>query len=154
MNYYENLHRNNISLPAPLDVAGQYIKLSCAGNNLYFTSGVGCRKKDVLICTGKVGEEATIEDAKEAARQCILNILSNIQEGLGDLNRVCKIVKILGFVASGDGFTKQSSVLDAASELLIQVFGEDVGCAARSAIGVSSLPNNQSVEIELVFLVK
>lgn len=152
MDCYERMRQNGITLPEPLPPSGLYAKISHAGGALYYTSGVGCRKGTALASVGQAGAEASLDAARAAARQCILNILANIQEEFGDLNRIGRIVKMLGFVASGDGFFEQPKVMDAASEALVAVFGKEKGCCARSAIGTNRLPNNQTVEIEMMFL--
>jgi enamine deaminase RidA (YjgF/YER057c/UK114 family) len=118
------------------------------------TSGNNCKVNGKLLHAGKLGAEVSPEQGKQDARQCILNILGNLQSEISDLNKIKQIVKILGFVASADGFYDQPGVLDAASELLIDIFGPEAGRCARSAIGVNVLPNNQPVEIEMIFEVE
>ncbi|WP_207662161.1 RidA family protein [Clostridium sp. AM58-1XD] len=140
-----------LELPAPPKPGGVYSAIRQVGNSLYFTAGVGCKKNGDLLYTGHVGEEISIEEGRQAARQSIFNLLSIIEREIGDLRRITKIVKILGFVSCQNGFEDQPKVIDAASELLIQIFGEEIGYAARSAIGTNSLPGNQAVEIEMVF---
>lgn len=152
MDCYENMRRNAIVLPEPPPRGGLYSKIRHAGGSLYFTSGVGCRSGGELVSVGQVGDGATLDDARAAARQCVLNILANIEEEFGDLNRVESVVKMLGFVAGADAFFEQPKVMDAASETLVAVFGAEKGCCARSAIGTNRLPNNQTVEIEMVFI--
>lgn len=117
--------------------------------NLVFTSGQVCRRNGELLFTGKVGEDVTIVDGQQAAEQCIINCLSVLQEHLGSLDRIKKVVKVLGFVQGADNFKEQPTVINAASELLISIFGEK-GKHARSAIGVNGLPADTSVEIEII----
>lgn len=154
MDVYENLKVHNIQIPPPMKPGGIFTKMRRIGDSeLIFTSGCGCKNGDAgLVSIGQAGNEATFEQAQQAARQCILNLVSNMQEELGDLNKVKKIVKILGFVASADTFYDQAKVMNAASELLMQIFGDEIGCSARSAIGTNRLPSNQTVEIEMIFL--
>lgn len=155
LNYYDNLKEHQIELPKPAAKGGVYSKFTYTSNGtLYFSSGVGCKKNGTFLYTGHVGSEVSIEQAQEAAKQCILNIVSNIEEEFGDLNRVTKILKMTGFVNSADDFGGQPAVMDAASSTLIEIFGEVNGCCARSAIGVNTLPGNQAVEIEIVFEAK
>lgn len=149
MNVYENLKKCGIDLvpgPKPL---GLYHTASISGNILY-TSGTGCRKDGAPLFAGKVGDTVTFEQAQACARQCVINILCNLQTELGDLNRIKKVVKVLGFIASADTFYDQPKVLNGASEILHDIFG-DAGIGARSAIGVRSLPGNIPAEIEIIF---
>lgn len=117
--------------------------------NLIYTSGFDCRIDGVLMHEGKVGSDLTIEQGQEAARQVVINLLAAMKAYLGDLDRVVKIVKILAFVNSAPGFADQPYVINGASQLLIDVFGES-GRHARSAIGTSDLPFHTPVEIELI----
>lgn len=151
MDCYENMKEKGIILPPSPGAGGLYVPINIVGEHLYFTSGMGCKKDGKFLHVGQVGRELTIEQGQEAARQCILNLLSCMERELGDLRRVRKMIKVLGFVSSADGFGQQPKVMDAASSLLVDVFGQEVGCAARSAIGTNNLPGNQAVEIELVF---
>jgi enamine deaminase RidA (YjgF/YER057c/UK114 family) len=106
-----------------------------------------------VLFTGKCGAEISLEQAREAARACVLAGLSQLRLALGSLERVQRVLKVTGFVASAPGFTQQPQVLDAASDLLVAVFGE-AGRHARSAIGVAELPRGVPVEVELVVAVR
>jgi enamine deaminase RidA (YjgF/YER057c/UK114 family) len=117
--------------------------------NLVFTAGQIPLVDGVLMATGKVGNEISPEFAKEIAQRCALNALAAIKSVLGDLSRVKRVVKVVGFVASTPEFTGQPGVLNGASELLGKVFG-DAGLHARSAVGVASLPLDAPVEVELI----
>lgn len=117
--------------------------------NLVFVSGNTPIEGDVLLCKGTVGVEVSVEQARKCAEACVINCLSALKYTIGDLERVHRIVNLCGFVSSQCGFTNQPAVINAASELLIELFG-DKGRHARSAIGVSSLPGGAPVEIELV----
>lgn len=154
MDCYERMKESGIELPAAPSPCGLYRSVVKTDAHLYYTSGVGCKKDGEFLYKGQIGKDITIEQGQEAARQSVLNLLSVIQRELGDLRKVKRIVKILGFVSSADGFGSQPKVMDAASELLIKVFGEENGRAARSAIGTNALPGNQAVEIEMVFEVE
>lgn len=136
-----------IVLPAAATPAFQYVPVTIH-ERLAFVSGQLPRQGDTLI-TGKVGAEVDLKLAREAARLCILQALACLAQTLGSLDRVGRILKLTGFVASAPGFNQQPAVIDAASELLVQVFG-DAGKHARSAIGVAELPRNAAVEIELI----
>jgi enamine deaminase RidA (YjgF/YER057c/UK114 family) len=102
-----------------------------------------------LTATGKVGGEVTASDAAGLARTCALNAIAAAAQAAGGLDRISRIVKVVGFVASAPGFGGQPQVINGASELLIEVFGE-AGKHARSAIGVAELPLNTPVEVELI----
>ncbi|WP_067725057.1 RidA family protein [Oceanobacillus damuensis] len=118
-------------------------------NNLAFVSGQLPRVSGQLKYCGKVGEEITIETAQEAARICIVNALTVLNYELGSLDKVKRIVKMTGFVNARHGFKDQSTVIDGASNLLVDIFGEK-GQHARSAIGAGDLPGQSPVEIELI----
>lgn len=153
MDVYQRMETLGVQLPPTPSAGGIYSPLTWLGN-LYFTAGAGCRKNGVLVSEGKVGREATLEQGCDAARQCVLNLLAMMHNQLGDLNRVERILKLVGFVASAEDFYGQPKVMDSASQLLVDIFGEEVGRAARSAIGTNVLPNNQTVEIEMIFSAK
>jgi enamine deaminase RidA (YjgF/YER057c/UK114 family) len=117
--------------------------------NLVFTAGQLPIVEGKLVATGKVGSEITLEEATELARKCILNGLAAVKNEIGDLDRIKRIVKIVGFVSSDPSFTQQPQVINGASDLLGEIFGE-VGRHARSAVGVAVLPLDAPVEIELI----
>ena len=121
--------------------------------NRAFISGHGPLKDDGSLWTplGKVGAEVSPEEAYVAARQVGLAILSSLKRELGDLDRVTCWLKILGMVNSAPGFLEQPTVINGYSELMAQVFGEDAGVGARSAVGMGPLPGNIPVEIECIF---
>jgi enamine deaminase RidA (YjgF/YER057c/UK114 family) len=127
--------------------AGQYVGAVRAGD-LMFVSGAGPMGPDGPVL-GKVGADVDMPAAQEAAKLCILNGLSALQEELGDLERVARIVKLLGFVNSAPGFTEQHVVMDGASNLLLSLFGER-GRHARSSVGMAELPMNIAVEVEMI----
>lgn len=146
------LKEMNIELPPVGEPRFSYIPCNRTGNLLYL-SGQDCRINGVLMYEGKVGSDLTIEQGQEAARQVIINCLAVMKSYLGDLDRVVKIVKLLGFVNSAPGFGDQPYIMNGASNLLIDVFGES-GRHARSAIGTSDLPFHTPVEIELIVEIK
>ncbi|MGO9613713.1 MAG: RidA family protein [Dissulfurispiraceae bacterium] len=119
-------------------------------DNLLFLSGMLPLRCGKLVRTGKVGESVSLEEAQEDARQVVLNALSVLKSYLGNLNRVARCIKLNGYVASGQTFTDQPRVLNAASDLLLEIFGEQ-GRHARAAVGVSVLPLNSPVEIDFIF---
>ena len=131
---------------APKPVAA-YIPAKQSGK-LVFTAGQLPMVNGELISKGFLGQEVAIEDANKAARVCTLNALAAIKGVIGDLDRIKQIVRVVGYVASIPTFTQQPAVVNGASELLLEIFGE-AGKHARSAVGVAVLPLNASVEIEL-----
>jgi enamine deaminase RidA (YjgF/YER057c/UK114 family) len=140
-----------MSLPDAVEPAFQYVAVVVHGG-LAWVSGQIPRAGGRVLMTGKVGAEIELEQAREAARACVLQGLSQLEAALGTLERVERVVKLTGFVASAAGFVEQPQVIDAASELLVKVFGES-GRHARSAVGVAELPRGVPVEIELVVAV-
>ncbi|PAW84734.1 MAG: hypothetical protein B9S33_11170 [Pedosphaera sp. Tous-C6FEB] len=119
--------------------------------NLAFVSGHISRAADGKLITGRVGEELTVAQGKDAARQCGLAILASLRQELGSLDRVRRVVKVLGMVNCPPGFKDQPQVVNGFSELMLDVFGRERGLGARSAVGVASLPSNVAVEVEAVF---
>jgi enamine deaminase RidA (YjgF/YER057c/UK114 family) len=143
----ETLAQMGLALPARRS-AGSYVGAVRSGD-LVFVSGAGPTKSDGSLVTGKVGSDVTIDEAQEAAKLCALSCLSALQEELGDLDRITRVVKLLGFVNSAPGFVQQHVVMNGASDLLIALFGER-GRHARSSVGMAELPMNIAVEVEMV----
>ncbi len=131
---------------APKPVAA-YIPAKQTGN-LVFTAGQLPMVNGELISKGLLGQDVEIDEANKAARICTLNALAAIKGVIGDLDRIKQIVRVVGYVASVPTFTQQPAVVNGASELLLEIFGEN-GKHARSAVGMAVLPLNASVEIEL-----
>ena len=144
----ERLRELNITLPTPPQPVANYVNGVRAGN-LIFLAGKGPKYPDGRELTGKLGGNITIDEGYEGARQTAINQLSVLKEMLGDLNKVKRIVKVLGLVNSSPNFIDQPKVVNGFSDLMVDVFGEK-GKHARAAIGVNSLPRGQAVEIELV----
>jgi enamine deaminase RidA (YjgF/YER057c/UK114 family) len=136
-----------ISLPAVAAPVAAYVPAVRTGN-LVYTSGQLPMVDGNLAATGKVGGEVTPEQAKALARVCALNALAAVHD-LAGIDAVTRIVKVVGFVASAPGFTGQPGVVNGASELFGEIFG-DAGAHARSAVGVSELPLDAPVEVELI----
>ncbi|MBU3060540.1 RidA family protein [Nocardia sp. NEAU-G5] len=143
----KNLERLGLELPGVAAPAGAYIPALRSGQ-LVYTSGQLPFVDGKLFAEGKVGAEVTPEQAKEAAKLCALNALAAVHDVAG-LDAVVRIVKVVGFVASAPGFNDQPLVINGASELLGEVFG-DAGKHARSAVGVFELPRNTPVEVEII----
>lgn len=134
--------------PAPVPV-GSYVPVVRTGN-LLFTSGVLPMKEGQLAYTGPVGSyTVSLEDGQEAARLCALNALSIVRAEIGDFVRLIRVVKLTGYVSSTPSFTEQPAVINGASDLLAQFFGEQ-GRHARAAVGVAALPLGASVELDLI----
>ncbi|WP_454194684.1 RidA family protein [Nocardia sp. Marseille-Q1738] len=143
----KNLAELGLTLPPVVPPVAAYVPAIRTGS-LVYTSGQLPFVDGRLSAVGKVGAEVSIEEAKEAARLCALNALAAVHDLVG-LDAVVRIVKVVGFVASAPGFGDQPVVINGASEFLGQVFG-DAGKHARSAVGVSELPKNTPVEVELI----
>lgn len=151
MSYEEQLKELGIELPqAPKPVA-TYIPAVRAGN-LLFLSGVLPMQNGQLAYTGKLGRDLTVEQGMQAAKMALLNALAIARQELGTLDRITRVVKVVGHVASAEGFTDQPQVLNGASDLLVEIFG-DAGRHARVAIGAAELPRRAAVEIEVILAV-
>lgn len=144
----ERLKALNITLPTPPKPAGSYVPTVITGN-LVFVSGQIPIKDGKVIFAGKVSKDITVEEAQNAARLCIINALAQLQLELGSLDKISRIVRVSGFVNSPPEFTEHPKVINGASDLLFEIFGQK-GQHARISIGVSSLPLNSAVEIDLV----
>jgi enamine deaminase RidA (YjgF/YER057c/UK114 family) len=137
-----------LELPEVAMPAGAYVPAVISGN-LVFTAGQIPLVDGKLMAEGRLGAEIGAEEGKQIAQRCALNAIAAVKSVLGDLERVKKVVKVVGFVASTPDFTAQPGVVNGASELLQAAFG-DRGIHARSAVGVAVLPLNSPVEVELI----
>ena len=135
--------------PAPKPVA-VYKPVVVVGN-LAYVSGHGPLKADKSLITGVVGRDLDLEQGKEAARQVGLAILATLREHFGSLDKVARLIKVLGMVNSAPDFYDHPKVINGCSELFAEVWGEENGIGARSAVGMGPLPGNISVEIEAIF---
>jgi enamine deaminase RidA (YjgF/YER057c/UK114 family) len=140
-----------LALPDAAAPAYHYVPVTLHGGVAYL-SGQLPRVNGGLSAVGKVGAEVSVEQAQEAARICILQGLACLKQALGGLDAIERVLKVTGFVASAPGFNQQPVVIDAASKLLTDLFGEN-GRHARSAVGVAELPRNTPVEIEMILAV-
>lgn len=138
-----------LSIPAVAKPVAAYVPAAISGH-LVFTAGQLPFVEGALPATGKVGADVTAEDAARYAGLCVLNALAAVQGVIGSLDRITRIVKVTGFVASAPDFTGQPVVLNGASTLLGDIFGEEIGTHARSAVGVAVLPLDSPVEVELI----
>ena len=143
----------HLTLPKPPKPVAKYKPAVQVGNMLY-VSGHGPLKVDGTMISGKVGADLTLEQGKDAARVVGLAILATVQNTLGTLDKVKRLVKTLGMVYATPEFKDHPQVINGFSELMAEVFGDDAGVGARSAVGMGSLPGNIPVEIECIFEVE
>lgn len=148
VDFDKKLKELNIELYTPSKPMGNYVKAVRTGNLLYL-AGHGPTKADGSNITGKVGKDLTTEQGYDAAKQTGIAILSTLKGELGDLNKVKRIVKVLGMVNCTENFVDQPKVMNGFSDLMVAVFG-DKGKHARSAVGMYALPSNIAVEIEII----
>lgn len=136
-----------ITLPVASAPVANYVPSVISGNQLWISGQISV--VDGKFLAGKLAGEADIEAGRAAARQCAINLISQMKAALGDLDRVKRVVKLVGFVNAAPDFTDIPKVVNGASDLFVDVFG-DAGRHARSAVGVAALPFNVSVEVEAV----
>lgn len=149
-NVYEKMKELQITLPDAPSKGGIYTPVQRFAANLLYCSGCGPQLSDGSTVIGKLGKDLALADGQRAARNCMLNLLANLEAELGDLNKIKRFVKILAFVNGTDDFSEQPQVVNGASQLLIDIFGDKIGCPARSAIGTNSLPGGIACEIEVL----
>lgn len=143
----EKLESLGIKLPTPPTPAGSYVPVIRTGNLLFISGQIPMENGKVMF-TGKASDE-NLEIAQKSARMCAINIIAQIKRELGDLNKVSKIVRLSGFVNSVPDFTQQPKIINHASDLLFEIFGEK-GKHSRIAVGVASLPLNSMTEIDAI----
>ncbi len=146
----QRLAELGIVLPAPPIPAGLY-QPSVQSGNLLFLSGVGPKLPDGSYVTGKVGSTVTLPNAQAAARLAGVELLASARGALGSIDRITRVVKLLGMVNCAPGFNQTPAVIDGCSQLFFEVFGEAVARSTRSAVGMAELPFDICVEIEAVF---
>jgi len=149
MTHEKQLKALGITLPPPPRPAGLYVPAVQSGD-LLFVSGQLPITGGRLTARGYLGEQFTVDQGAEMARRCALNALAAVRGHLGTLDRVSRVVKVTGYVASSPGFNQQPQVINGASQLLVQIFGE-AGRHARAAVGLAELPLGAAVEVEFVF---
>jgi enamine deaminase RidA (YjgF/YER057c/UK114 family) len=152
MSAEQRLQELGITLPEVAKPSHSYVKTRRSGTQLW-VSGHTPLQNGTYAHLGKVGAEVSLDEARAEARVCVVNLLAAVRAALGSLDQVAYVIKVVGFVASAPDFYEQPKVMNAASDLLVEIFGED-GRHARSAIGVAVLPGNVPVEIEMVVEVK
>lgn len=143
------LRELGIELPTPMAPIANYVAFVQTGS-LLVISGQIPAKDGKIVMTGKLGSGVEIEAGKTAARLCLINVLAQVRAAIGDLSRVRRVVRLGGFIACTPNFTQHALVMNGASDLAVEVFG-DAGRHARSTIGVPSLPGDASVEVEGMF---
>lgn len=147
----QKLSELGINLPSPTKAVANYVPWVKSGSYVYISGQIPMTPQGLMF-TGIVGKEIGLEDARKAARICAVNILAALKSALdGDLDRVKQCVKLTGFVNAVPGFAQHPEVVNGASDLLVQVFGEEAGRHTRAAVGAGSLPRNISVEVDAVF---
>ena len=152
MTIEKKLKELDIELPAAPKPMGAYVPYVKAGDFVYI-AGEKATVHDELVFKGKVGSDLTLEDGYQAARIAGLNCLGSLKAAVGDLDTIERIVKVVGYVNSAVGFNQQPQVINGASELLVEIFG-DRGKHARVAVGVNELPSDSPVEVEMIALLK
>ncbi len=152
MDIYQRLSELGIQLPDTPIPEASYIPAVQTGNLVYASGHTGLVNGKIVKC-GKVGAEVSLEEGQASSRAAMINILSSIQSVIGNLNHIERVIRLTGYVASAQNFNQQPMVVNGASDLLIQIFGEK-GKHARSAIGVAELPFNAPVELELIVSLK
>ena len=152
-NIDKRLGEIGVTLPPPGAPGGNYVPYVVVGD-LVFMAGQVAREAGKMKYTGKVGRDVSVEDGRAAARLCAVNLLAQLKAACGgDLDRVDRCVRLGGFVNSPPDFTEHPQVINGASDLLVEVFGER-GQHARTAVGVAALPLDSAVEVEAIFLLK
>jgi len=144
--------RRGIALPTAMKPAGNFVTAVRCGS-LLFTAGHGPVRDGSVRAEGVVGADLTVEEAYQVARSVGLNVLASVRQELGSLDRVRRVVKVLGMVRASATFTDHPKVVNGFSDLMAEVFGE-AGRHARSAVGMGSLPNGMPVEIEAIFEIR
>jgi enamine deaminase RidA (YjgF/YER057c/UK114 family) len=146
----QKLAAEGIALPEPVAPVANYVGFVRTGNLLFVSGQICLDTQGKLIAKGKLGAAVTVEQGNAAARGCAINVLAQVKAALGDLDKVVRVVRIGGFVNSAPDFLDGPKVLNGASDLMVQAFG-DKGRHARTTVGVASLPADASVEVEGLF---
>lgn len=141
---------DSISLTVTYPLAVNLKPLAKLETGIYVSGQVAMRD-GVLVATGLVGDEVSLEVAQECGRQCAINVLNSLKNELGGLKNIKQVARIAVYVASADGFTDQHLVAHGASQLFLEVFGPEIGSHTRTAIGVKALPLNSPVEVDAIF---
>ena len=148
------LKEKNLTLPAPATPVANYVGAVRVGNLLFVAGHGPIRSAGKAATRGKLGRELSVEQGYQVAREVGLNLLATVRASLGDLDKVKRVVKVLGMVNSAEGFGDQPKVINGFSDLMVDIFGEAIGKHARSAVGMAELPMGIPVEIEMVLEVE
>jgi enamine deaminase RidA (YjgF/YER057c/UK114 family) len=148
------LKEKNLTLPALATPVGNYVGAVRVGNLLFLSGHGPVRAEGKPMARGKVGKDLSLEQGYQVAREIGLNLLATARASLGSLDKVKRVVKVLGMVNSADGFGDQPRVINGFSDLMVEVFGEAIGKHARSAVGMAELPMGIPVEIEMILEVE
>jgi enamine deaminase RidA (YjgF/YER057c/UK114 family) len=143
-----------IELPARPSALANYIGAVREGSMLFVSGHIPVGPTGELAVRGKLGREITVEQGYQQARLVGLNILATMRDTLGNLDHIRKIVRVMGLISSAEGFNDQPKVLNGFSDLFVEVFGDEIGRHARSAVGVAELPKGAAVEVELIAALK
>ena len=144
----------NIVLPKQATPMANYVSAVRTGNLLFLAGHGPVRQPDGSYMRGKLGKDLSVDQGYQVAREVGLNLLATVRTSLGSLDKVKRVVKVLGMVRSAEGFTEQPKVINGFSDLMVEVFGEAIGKHARSAVGMAELPVGIPVEIEMVLEVE
>jgi enamine deaminase RidA (YjgF/YER057c/UK114 family) len=139
-----------VTLPTPAAPVANYVPYVRSGNMLVVSGQICFGVDGKLVATGQLGGSVSMEDGQKAARACAINLIAQVKAALGDLDKVVRVVRLGGFINSAPGYTDGPKVMNGASDLMVEVFG-DRGRHARSTVGVSALPANAAVEVEGLF---
>jgi len=148
------LKEKKIDLPQQATPMANYVSAVRTGNLLFLAGARGRGRPDGSYPSGKVGKDLSIEQGYQVAREVGLNLLATTRNALGSLDRVTRVVKVLGMVNSAEGFGDQPKVINGCSDLMVEIFGEAIGKHARSAVGMAGLPVGIPVEIEMILEVE
>lgn len=139
-----------VTLPTPASPVANYVPFVRSGNMLVVSGQICFGGDGKLVAKGQLGGAVSIEDGQKAARACAINLLAHLKAALGDLDKVSRVVRLGGFINSATGFVDGPKVMNGASDLMVEVFG-DKGRHARTTVGVSALPGDAAVEVEGIF---
>jgi len=154
IDYEKQIKALKLDVPTLAKPVGLYVPAVQTGKLVFSSGQLPLADGGRLAFKGRVGKEVTVENGERAAKISLLNCLSAIRWAIGDLNKIKKCVRLNGYVCSAIGFNDQSKVINAASDLLIQIFGEENGTHSRASIGVLELPMGAAVEIDLIVEIK
>ncbi len=149
-NIEQALAKLGITLPTPASPIANYVPAVRTGNQLVVSGQICLGADGKLVAKGQLGGPVSIEEGQQAARACAINLLAQVKAALGDLDKVVRVVRLGGFINSAPGFTDGAKVMNGASDLMVDVFG-DKGRHARATVGVAALPADAAVEVEGLF---